>query len=475
MSLVVIGANHRTAPLELLERMVIRGDDLPKFLHALSEAPDVSEAVVLATCNRTEVYLVAERFHPAYAQTRDFFADLTFLAPEEFADSLYTHYDEHALRHLFEVSAGLDSAVTGEHEILGQVKAAWEQAQQEGTARRSMNMVFRHALEVGKRARSETSIAHHVTSVSQAAVILAGTRFTSQDRRVGGADGASFRGGDLSGQVDGSAQGCELDPCIGASAAKGLSGHRAVVVGAGSMAKGMASFLAAADIADLVIANRTPRTAESLAEMISVQNADLPIRTVGLADLASVIDTADLVLSAARVDDHVITADTLRISADGHRSSRSRHPLLIVDVGLPRNVDPSLATVDGVELLDMDDISRLTDAGIAVREAQVDAVSSIVDEELERFENLVRAREAAPVVTSLRSMVESLRTTEIERQSRKFSAMTEEQNELVDRVTRAVVAKLLHEPSVRLRDAAGTSRGERLAEAVRDLFDLDGD
>lgn len=462
MSLVVIGANHRTAPLELLERMVIRGDDLPKLLHSLSEAPDVSEAVVLATCNRTEVYLVAERFHPAYAQVRDFFSDLTFLPPDEFADSLYTHYDEHALRHLFEVSAGLDSAVTGEHEILGQVKSAWEVARTEHTARRSMNMVFRHALEVGKRARSETSIAHHVTSVSQAAVILAGTRMLAMERI---ANEGRHTG---SGSVD-PVDGCEIEPCIGAGAAKGLAGRRAVVIGAGSMARGMASFLAAADVSELVIANRTVRTAESLAETVAAQNDSLRIRSVGLDDLRSVIATADVVLSAARVEDHLITADTL---SSGTTRSGS---LLIVDVGLPRNVDPVLAGIEGVDLLDMDDISTLTDAGMAVRQAQVEAVSTIVNEELDRFEHLARAREAAPVVTSLRSMVESLRMAEIAKQSKKFDAMTDEQSELVDRVTRAVLAKLLHEPSVRLRDSAGTSRGERLAEAVRDLFDLDDD
>lgn len=473
MSLVVIGANHRTAPLELLERMVINGDDLPKFLHSLSEAPDVSEAVVLATCNRTEVYLVAERFHPAYAQVRDFFSDLTFLAPDEFSDSLYTHYDEHALRHLFEVSAGLDSAVTGEHEILGQVKTAWEIAQNEGTARRSMNMVFRHALGVGKRARSETSIAHHVTSVSQAAVILAGTHILTAGASYGSAPSyGTTEDPAYPGTIDGEVDDCHIDPCIGAGAARGLAGRRAVVIGAGSMAKGMASFLAAADVADLVIVNRTVRRAESLAEMISVQNDALPIHAVGLDDLTAVMENADVVLSAANTEEHLVTGEVL---AGRGSARRSGGPLLIVDVGLPRNVDPELTRLDGVDVLDMDDISRLTDAGMAVRHAQVEAVAGIVDEELQRFEDLIRARQVAPVITSLRTMVESLRVAELDRMSHKMTDISDDQMELVDRVTRGVIAKLLHEPSVRLRDAAGTGRGDRLAEAVRDLFDLDVD
>lgn len=459
----------------MLERMVISGDDLPKFLHSLAGAPDVSEAVVLATCNRTEVYLVAERFHPAYAQIRDFFSDLTFLAPDAFSDSLYTHYDEHALRHLFEVSAGLDSAVTGEHEILGQVKKAWEIAQDEGTARRSMNMVFRHALEVGKRARSETSIAHHVTSVSQAAVILAGTHMGTGGPSATGS-GVGRRSAHTTdaglGRIDGEVEDCDLDPCIGAGAARGLAGRRAVVIGAGSMAKGMASFLAAADVADLVIVNRTLRRAESLAETISVQNGAVPIRAAGLEDLREVVGKADVVLSAATVEEHLITRELI---TERDAASRVGGQLLIVDVGLPRNVDPQLTALEGVDVLDMDDISRLTDAGMAVRRAQVEAVGGIVDEELRRFEDLMRARSVAPVITSLRSTVESMRVAELERLSRKTSDLSDEQLDLVDRITRGVVAKLLHEPSVRLRETAGTGRGDRLAEAVRDLFDLDVD
>ncbi|MEZ5310620.1 MAG: glutamyl-tRNA reductase [Microthrixaceae bacterium] len=456
MSIVVVGANHRTAPIELLERMVIPGDRLPKYLHALSEAPDVSEAVVLATCNRTEVYLVAERFHPAYAQIRDFFSDLTYLAPDEFAESLYTHYDEHALRHLFEVTAGLDSAVTGEHEILGQVKRAWEVAREEGTAHRSMNMVFRHALELGKRARTETTIAHHVTSVSQAAVLLAGTHFggrsaTSASMEPAPTDTASV--GDA--------------PCVGSVLARSLAGKRAVVLGAGSMAKGMASFLAAANVAEVVIANRTMHRAESLVETIKIQNDQVLIRAVGLEDLHRELPVADVLFSAARSDGHLIEREIVT------SAMTARDELLIVDVGMPRNVDPGIAAVDGVTFLDMDDIAKLTDAGLKARDDQARAVHQIVDEELRRFESIVQAREVAPVITSLRALAESLRIGELERQSNRLGDLSATQMEAVDAVTKAVLAKLLHDPSVKLRDSAGSARGERLAESIRDLFDLD--
>ena len=156
MSVVVIGLNHRSTPLDLLERMTIDDARLPKALHDLVSRDHVSEAVVLSTCNRTEVYAVAERFHGAYEDVRDFLAELAFLAPEDFSDHLYVHYDSTAVSHLFEVAAGLDSAVVGESEILGQVKPAWERARQEDAAGPGLNLLFRHAVEAGKRARTET-------------------------------------------------------------------------------------------------------------------------------------------------------------------------------------------------------------------------------------------------------------------------------------------------------------------------------
>lgn len=444
MSVVVIGANHRTASLELLERMVVSGDRLPKLLHALDDAPDVSEAVVLATCNRTEVYLVAEKFHAAYCQVRDFFSDLTFLPPDEFADSLYMQYDDQAIRHLFEVSAGLDSAVPGEHEILGQVRRAWEIARDEGTSRRSMNMIFRHAVGVGKRARTETRISHHVTSVSQAAVILAGEHFTDTT-----ADLADSK-------------------CVGSAAAAGLEGRRAVVVGAGSMAKGMASFLAAADVSELIIVNRSVERAESLAEQIRFQNGFDRIRTSSLSKMTQVLGGAELLMTATGADEPIVTLAELPdevVSGDCQ--------LLVVDVGMPRDVDPALADLDNVEILDMETISELTEANLAARHSEAHAVSQIVDEEIRRFTTLVEAREAAPVITSLRSRAELVRLSELERFSNKLSGLDDSQIEAVDALTRAVVAKLLHEPSVRLKDSSGSGRGDRLAESVRDLFGLD--
>jgi glutamyl-tRNA reductase len=455
VSVVVVGANHRTAPLDLLERMVVSGDRLPKLLHDLDGGSDVSEVVVLSTCNRTEVYLVAERFHGAYSQVRDFFSDLTYLPPDLFADSMYVHYDDSAVRHLFEVAAGLDSAVPGEHEILGQVRDAWEAARAEGTARRGLNQLFRQALEVGKRARTETRIARHVTSISQAAVILAGMH-------LGGTTSAAGAAGP--------------QDAIGASATAatpGLRGRRAVLVGAGTMARGMASFLVDAGVAELVITNRTAGRAQELAESLSdrMSSPEQPtgtlVRAAGLDELGASLGTADVLLTATNATTTVVQRSLVAASLEGRE-----HPLLVVDVGVPRDVDPSVVALDGVEVLDMDAVAAMTEANLAARHAEADAVRGIVAEEVDRYGAAVSAREVTPVVTALREQAERLRQAELERFSSRLDSLDPEQREAVDALTRGMLAKLLHSPTVRLKDAAGSGRGDRLADSVRDLFDL---
>jgi glutamyl-tRNA reductase len=445
VSVVVVGANHRTAPLDLLERMAVSGDRLPKLLHALDAGDDTAEVVVLATCNRTEVYLIAERFHGAYAEVRDFFADLTYLPPERFAESLYVHYDDQAVRHLFEVAAGLDSAVPGEHEILGQVRDAWEIARQEGTARRGLNLLFRHALQVGKRARTETSIARHVTSVSQAAVILAGERLVEL-RAVGRPDGES---------------------CTAAGARAGLAGATAVLVGAGSMGRGMGSFLADAGVGELIVANRTPERAEDLVRRATAGRDHLAARAVTLDELPTVMAGADVVFAATGASDAVVTPELVAPALGG----RGR-PLVMVDIAMPRDIDPAVSELGGVELLDMEAVAAFTEAGIAGRRREVAAVREIVEAEIARYAAATNAREVAPVITSLRERAEDIRQSELERAAGRLADLTDAQRDAVEAVTRGLVAKLLHEPTVRLRDAAGSARGDRLADSVRDLFDL---
>jgi glutamyl-tRNA reductase len=411
---VVIGLNHRTVPIELLERFAIPADALSKSLHDLCGRSSVSEAVVLSTCNRTEVYALVERFHPAVADIRDFLCDLAQVAPEEIADHVYSEHDTEAVRHLFAVSAGLESAVLGESEILGQVRTAWERAVTEGASRSSLNLLFRHALEVGKRARTETGIGRSTASVSHAAVAMARDRLET------------------------------------------LTGRSVLVIGAGEVGEGIVVALAAAGASEVFVANRTIGKAEVLAERVNGA-------AIGLDAVPSALAHADVVLTSTGAG-VLLTDDDVP-----HRAGR---PLLVIDVAVPRDVAPSVGHLPDVTLLDLDDLREFASRGLAARAGEVDAVSAIVAHEVDRFQSVAIGRQVAPLLSQLRARAEELRVAELERYGSKLSGLDERQREAVDALTRGLLAKLLHEPSVRLKAEAGTPQAERNAAALRDLFDL---
>jgi glutamyl-tRNA reductase len=416
LHVIIVGLNHRTVPLETLERMTVSGERLPKALHDLVSRDDISEAVVLSTCNRTEVYLVAERFHQAVGDVRNVLSGLAYLAPEDFSDHLYTFHDAAAVAHLFSVVSGLDSAVLGESEILGQVRGAWEQAVAEGAAGPGMNMLFRHAIEVGKRVRTETSIGRHTASVSHAAVELAADRLGT------------------------------------------LDGRKVLVLGAGDMGEGMAMALARAGVAEVLVANRTRARAEELAGKVGG-------RSVSVVDLPAALAEVDVLLTSTGASSVLVDHGDLEpvVAARGGRE------LLIIDVAVPRDVDPSAAELPGVELLDMDDLRAFAEAGMAERRREVAGVRDLIDEEVQRYRDAATARQVAPLVASLRDRAEAVRTAEVARLAAKLAPA---ERDALEAASRALVAKLLHEPTVRLKGAAGTARGERLADALRDLFDL---
>jgi len=420
VSVVVIGLNHRTAPLDLLERMAVGEGQLPKALHDLCTRPNLSEALVLSTCNRTEVYAVAERFHGAYSDIRGFLGDFSFLPPEDFADHLYVHYDTAAVAHLMSVASGLDSAVLGESEIQGQVKVAWERARDEGAAGPTLNLLLRHALEAGKRARSETGIARNITSVSQAAVVMAG-------EHIGG-----------------------------------ITGRTVLVLGAGEMGEGMAVALAGAGAGRVLVANRTPGRAAALAARIGGE-------PVPLVDLPERLAEADVLLTSTGSRAPVLERPDVEPILGG----RDR-PLLIVDIAVPRDVDPGVGDVPGVTLLDMDDLRRFAALGVAERRREVTAVETILNAEIDRYLGATSAREVAPMIVALRERAESVRTTELDRLKGRYDDLDPRQLELVEAVTKGLVAKLLHQPTVVLKDAAGSARGDRLVAALRELFEIEG-
>jgi len=419
VSIVVFGVNHRTGPLALLERVTISDESLAKTIHGLMSRPNIREAVVLSTCNRTEVYAVAEKFHGAYSDLRDFFCDLGDFGADELTPHLYSQHDEAAVSHLFEVAAGLDSAVLGESEILGQVRGAWERSQREGGSLSTLNLLFRHALETGKRARTETSIGRHTSSVSHAAVEMAR---------------------DSLGSVD---------------------GLTVLVVGAGDMGEGVTVALADAGVGRILVTNRTIEKAQVLADRVGGSVTEF-------YRLGETLVDADVVVTCTGSGSTVVDAEMVRAAM----AQRPDRPLFIVDIAVPRDVDASVAAIDGVTLFDLDNLRDWAARGIALRAAEADAVRAIVGEEVERFVVESTARQAAPLVAQLHERAEAVRRGELDRLQRRLSSLTPEQLESVEALTKGIVAKLLHDMSVRLKDDAGSPRGERNAAAVRDLFDL---
>ena len=399
--------------------MTVAPADLPKALHELASAEHLSEAVLLSTCNRIEVYAYAERFHGGYADIRELLAQHSGLPPETVADELYSHHDADAVQHLFSVAAGLDSVVVGEHEILGQVRDAWQAAQDEGAVGAVLEPLFRRAVEAGKKVRASTGISRGIASLSHAAVALAQERLGT------------------------------------------LAGRRVLVLGAGDVATGTLKSLADAGAADIAVANRTPARAAAAAESCGG-------RAVSLDELEPDLVAADVVITTTGATDIVLEHSDI----DDVMTRRGGAELVIIDVAVPRDVDPAARGLPGVTLLDMDDLGDFVRQGRAGREREIDAVRAIVDKEVERYLIEASAREVAPLIAALRARADQVTTAELDRHTSRLADLSPAQRAAVEALLRGLVNKLLHEPTVRLKDAAGHARGDRLAEALRDLFDL---
>jgi glutamyl-tRNA reductase len=379
----------------------------------------LAEIVLLSTCNRTEVYARTTLFHPAVQDVRDFLAAHAWVDADDLGEHLYTYHDDAAVAHLFGVAAGVDSMIVGEGEILGQVREAWRAAEREGTAGQLLSRVFRQAVEVGKRSRTETDIGRHAVSVSSAAVALAADRLGSLEKR------------------------------------------RVLVLGAGEVGEGMAVALAGAGADEIVVANRTASRARELARRVKG-------RPISLGEVADELVRADVLLTSTGASDIVIE----RSDIETVMQRRDGRAFLIVDVALPRDVDPGVRQVFGVMLLDMDDLKAFALHSLEQRQLEVGRVRTILAEELERFRAERSAREVAPVVTALRGRAEEIRQAELERFRSRLADLDPATRKAVEALTAGIVNKLLHDPTVRVKDAAGTPRGELFTDALTELFSL---
>lgn len=422
MSIVVVGLNHKTAPIALLERLAIPSDLLPKARHQLSNYDHVVESLVLSTCNRVEVYASVTKFHGGAQDLRNFLSEFCHVAPEEFSDHLYTYHDEAALGHLFRVAAGIDSMVIGESEILGQVRSALQAAEEEGTLARTLRRAFTRALAVGKRARSETEIGRNPVSVSSAAVELA--------RRA-------WPGGSL-------------------------ASKRVLIVGAGKMGRLAVRALSNAGARDVTLVNRGEERAQAIAEEFGVE-------PLGLDELVPALTRADIVICSTTAPQILLDKSHVKAAL----AERGERPLFIVDIAVPRDVDPAVADLPGVVLRDIDDLRWLVDVNLGARLEEVSKVEEIIAAEADRFARWQKEMEIAPALASLVAHAEDIREAELRRAG--VEGWQPEQRAAVERITKRIVNKLLHTPLEKSKELASSNQGHLYIEALYELFELDDD
>jgi glutamyl-tRNA reductase len=413
MSLLVVGVSYRTAPVPVLERVSISTDDLPKLLGELHADESISEVMALSTCNRVEVYADVPRFHPAVAEITQVLARHTGLSVTELGEHLYVHFAEAAAEHMFTVASGLDSMVVGESQVLGQLRAAYARSIDTATIGSVLHDVAQTALRIGKRVHTDTSIDRAGASVVAVAL-------------------------DHATRVLGS-----------------LAGKRALVVGAGSMGALAGMTLRRRGVTDIVVANRSLERAKRLAESLGA-------RPVGLDAMHDEIAGVDVLVSSTGA-----TGLVVELGAFGAWPLR---PMVVIDIALPRDVDPAVAALPGVTYVDLD---VLRADGAMVSDDEVAAATAVVAEELAGYLAQQQALAVAPTVSALRARATQVIDAELSRLDARLPSLDNVTRAEVGAAVRRAVEKVLHAPTVRVKELASTPGGDQYAAALRELFDLD--
>jgi glutamyl-tRNA reductase len=426
MSVLVVGLSHKSAPIATLERACVSGDTLGKLLSDIVRLPDVAETFVISTCNRVEVYADVDRFHGGVAGICELLSRYSGISQADLTASLYVHYEDQAVQHLLAVASGLDSMVVGEDQIIGQVRAAVKLAEEHGTIGRVLRDLGRVALHAGKRARAETGI----------------------DRM-----GMSL----VSVGIDAALEG------------RGLAGMRVLVVGAGTMSGLAVATAARLGAARVVVANRTRKRAERLAASVGGEVADL-------SDLAATMAAVDLVISctwaAGLVVTEAVVRDALSRRQGGTGGPDVVLPLVLLDLAMPRDIDPAADALPGVSVIGMEQLSGSGQAAAGV--ADLLAVRSILEEELAAYGLAMRAATVTPTVVALRAKAATVVDAELARLAGRLTdeGLSGHALDEIARTVRRVVDKLLHAPTVRVKELASAPGGEDYAAALRVLFDL---
>jgi glutamyl-tRNA reductase len=427
VSVLVVGLSHKSAPVPVLERAALSAEALPKLLQDLHHTSDVAGTFVISTCNRVEIYADVDRFHGSVAAICELLSQYSGIPTQDLTGNLYVHYEERAVKHLLNVASGLDSMVVGEGQILGQVRTALNAAREHGTLGRALGDVGSAALRAGKRAHAETGIDR------------AGASLVS----VG------------------------IETAVAALGRPSLTGQRVLVVGAGSMSSLAATTASRAGASRVTVANRTRGHADRLAAAVGGDTADLAELPVAIAD-------ADLVISCTGASGLVITADLVRQAL----TRRDQARLVFLDLAMPRDVGADVAELPGVIVIGMDELADAGRTAVAVPgiTADVAAVCAIVDEEFDAYRSAAHAAQVTPTVVALRAKAAEVVDAELARLEGRLQNVEGFDGHALDeiaRTVRRVVDKLLHAPTVRVKELAGSPRGDGYDEALRVLFDLD--
>jgi len=436
VSVLLFGVSHRSAPVSVLEQLATDESDQVKLVDSVLQSPLVTEAMILSTCNRVEVYAVVDAFHGGLSAVSQVLADHSGMSTGDLTRHAYVRYSEAAVEHLFAVTSGLDSAVVGEQQVLGQVRRAYATAEANRTVGRILHDLAQRALAVGKRVHSETAVGAAGASVVSVALHVAAERLYRP----------------------------ELGPSYTA-----LAGRTATVIGAGSIGALTAAHLVRLGVTHINVVNRSLPRAQRLAQILTEQGATA--QAITLDQVPAAMASVDLVVSCTGAVRPVVTlADVHHALASGQRDALGE-PLVLCDLGMPRDIDPAVAGLPGVSVIDMDRIQREPSARAAAADA--DAARQIVAAEVAAYLASQRMAEVTPTVTALRQRAADVVEAELLRLEHRLPGLDGAQRDEVGRTVRRVVDKLLHAPTVRIKQLAAAPGGDAYAEALRELFELD--
>lgn len=421
-NLWVVGLSHRTAPVEVRETLALDAHKLPAVCRNLRQRDEVEECLVLSTCNRSEALAILRDGVAGDELLRSFWADVAGRGKAPSMEHYFALHGREGLRHLFRVASSLDSMVVGEPQILGQLKSAYATAKEVGSLDGLLDLMLTRSFQVAKRVRTETGIGENAVSISFAAVELA--------RRIFGQ----------------------------------LRGKRVLILGAGKMSELAARHLRQSGAEHIFVTNRTHHRAVEIAAVF--HGASFPYE-----ELEKHLPEMDIIITSSAAPHYVITESLMRRVMDARRHK----PTFLIDIAVPRNVEPSVHSLDQVFLYDIDDLQKVVDENLREREARADRAEEIVREEVDKAIARLRARQAVPTIVRLQDHLEQIRSTEVERMRRKLRTVTPEQQEAIDHLTRSIVAKIAHGPIAEIRRYATQPEGVPVLDALRRAFGLEED